>query len=254
MKKELLTFDEIKTDIIESDFKRVGLFDSEGKQMVSFNNTITPLDKKLDEIEKRLKSRSTEDGIYQIRTKDHGKGSRSATFYTAVGDISGETIQTAEQPNINELIKLQAQNMTPANYDELMHSKIEAATLQVKIKALEDENKKLKETIEDLESELNELSETPKENKTQTFIENTLQTIAPLADKFLQQRDDSLKLQLMQMQQRMNEQSKAQQRQNIDEATQLHTKRQMENVKEPEQAEILQRMYEQQMQKAAQND
>jgi len=52
----------------------------------------------------------------------------------------------------------------------------------------------------------------------------------------------------------MNEQSKAQQRQNIDEATQLHTKRQMENVKEPEQAEILQRMYEQQMQKAAQND
>lgn len=207
MKNELLTFTEAKTDIIESGHKSVSLYDKNGEKLIPFNSSKVPMKERLDEIEKRLNSRSTEDDIYQLKAKHYGSRTRPAVYYVA----SENYIENlADNNQVPEKVKTEIKQVekplidkghyTAEEYHKLYTEKIE---LDYELKAANDEIGRLEEIIEDLEKDEPEskgfLSDSNKE-----FLSGVMEQVTPLVDKMLSQRDNAQQIELLKIQMAQN--------------------------------------------------
>lgn len=210
---QLMTITEAMEDISASDYKRVALFDKNGEQVVPFNNQSTSLEDRLEEIKKRLDSKVTPPGVYQLKAKHWGNKAvpniyyvTSSNYETALSDI---TPDNKAEIIIHEKQSFAPGMLSPDEQNDLFRQKIE---LEYKVKELE-------RIIEDLEDQISELEEENDNKKsgfglsenTQTFLEGTIANVVPLLDKVLQQRDANIGLEYakLQFQQQMAQNNQA---------------------------------------------
>lgn len=213
MEKQLMEFDEIKDDCLNTDVKRVALHDSDDNILISYNNTNTPIETKLEQIEKKLSSRSLPDGIYKIKTKDFGHGTKPSTYYCKKGEIKNEIVNLADPMPLQN-----NSNAYESKYMDLLHENhkinLEKVRLELEIKRLEDK-------IDDLENDIEGLADqAPESNNTQDFLKDTLETITPLVDKYFSQQDEKIKMSKIELDQKLKNQELAErmrQMQEVDE-------------------------------------
>lgn len=202
MNKTLMELGDIQEDILQSDYKRAALYDVHGENLVPFNSKSVPLEKRLSEIEKRLKSRGTPDGLYQIKAKHWGNKAVANIYYYSKGDPD-KTLSEIEVDKVDKIEVIEKASPTLPNgtisFDE--HQKVlrEKLELEYKVKGLEDEIDKLNQYIEELETEEPESSGGLLSDNTQKFISSSLEQVMPIVDKMLEQRDLKLKLDLLKM-------------------------------------------------------
>lgn len=199
---KVMTIEEIEKDVMTSDYKRVGLFDNKGNQLVAFNSKSTPLETRFVEIKKRLASQAMIDGIYQVQAKHWGNRVQPVYYYTNVGD-AGKGLSDIEIEKVNEIVvpqnRIETGKVDADKYNELYREKLE---LEVKIEQYESaneelyqENVRLTTEIEQLEKEVPEDSEQGfLSDSTTKFLSSSIETLIPLADKMLEQRDRNLAL------------------------------------------------------------
>lgn len=200
---EVLTFDEVMTDVKSSEHKRCSLMDKNGNTIVPFNSQKVKIDQRLAEIEARFNSRTTPDGIYQIHAKHYGQKAVPAIYYVCKGemqkglaDISIENVETVE----TETIKTEVIGFTQDEYNELFRQNMQNEFL-IERQQLE---------IDLLKSDISELIEAEPESKgflsddTQKFVTGLLDNAIPLIDKLLDQRDTKLKLRALELAQAHN--------------------------------------------------
>ena len=195
-----MTFDQAQKDIVESEHKRVALFDKNGQQIVPFNSKSVPLEKRLNEIRKRLDSKSTPPGVYQVHAKHYGQKAVPAIYYVSSGDLqaAAESIEFNNTKPQEILVQdlLPAGTVTADQYNELYRQKLE---LEFRIRELEKEKEELELLVAEIEAEEPEQSGFGLSDNTQQFIKGSLEQVIPLLDKMLQQRDTKLQIEALQV-------------------------------------------------------
>jgi len=196
--KRLMTLEEVSTDLTNSGHKRAALFDSNGEQIIGFNNTKTPIADRWKDIQKRLKSKVTSPGIYQVKAKHLGPKSKLAIYYISVGD-QDQNLADLELKNIDKVEIVEAETVvtapplfTPQEYMELqrdvMTKELDVERLEMKIKRLEEDLAAAQEN----EQEEGLLSE-----GTKSFLSDSLETLVPIVDRVLDQRDKNIRLEAL---------------------------------------------------------
>lgn len=184
-----LSIEEIKREIQEQGFQHAGLFNQNNESIISYNGKGTPLKTKIAEIEKRLKSRSLPDGIYVIQAKNSlGTREKPATFYITKGNISNQKDQGTVIVQVPSTLSDGERSVI--SYERALELQTEVASLKLQIQALEKENEDLKEQLDEYEDE--GLSD-PAPTMLDSF-KDLLPSIAPLVDKYFDQRDKQLML------------------------------------------------------------
>lgn len=199
MNKQVLTFPEIEADIQNSAYKRVALFDVNGQKLVTFNSTSVPLVTRLSEVKKRLGSRATPDGIYQVHAKHWGKNAVANIYYVVKGDedtaLAGIEI---DKPKEVTVIQKETANI-PVNsvsFDEYRKVVEENNKLQYDIRSLNDTIDNLNTYVAELENEEPEQKGLLSDN-TKEFLSTSIENVIPLIDRYMDQRDVQQKIELI---------------------------------------------------------
>ena len=171
-------------------YKKVCLYDTQGKKIIAYKNNRTDPKKKLEEIERKLKTKQLPDGYYLVHFKQ--------SFSTAV-DPEVYMIKKGnptEAPTLSEPTK-----GTPAvqilTYEQALKYETDILRLTAeRDKALADYDKLLEEM--EAEPEEVELAEpagggaVDLANSIGTWIEKITPTLVPVIDRYMTQRDKQI--------------------------------------------------------------
>lgn len=151
---EIKTFAQL--DKLVKDYKFVCLCDSEGSQLVNFNNATTPMKKRLEQIKKRLESPALSDGIYIIKCKDAIKGQKADEIIYVKGEGTAAPVPAAPAPTAKTL----KETTEPAvlTYAEAIRLNSEIKRLEYEVRTLTTERDQYKKDLEAAESELDDLN------------------------------------------------------------------------------------------------
>lgn len=207
---KLMSFEDARRDIEKAEHKRVALFDKNGKKLVAWNSRSTPIEVRINEIQKRLESETTPTGVYQIHAKHFGRDVEPAIYYVHVGEqaeaLADIEIKTKsveiEQPNENLPASIQKGQPTWEMYNELFREKIE---LDYRIRELEKEVEDLEEDIVDLEDQVHDLTAEAdaapqgflSDPNAQSFVQQSVQSLIPIADQYFEMQNKKLALEAM---------------------------------------------------------
>lgn len=199
--------DDFERILDEQGFRYISLVRPDGSIVVNNNqNKISPKIK-LEEIKKRLKSPSLNDGVYIIRCKNTlNKGGVYDDFPIMKGNP--DTLKETIKPEIPMQQKTVKENPNVTSYSEVLK-------LQVRIKELEFENERLAKEVADLEEQIEELEEQiesqPAENLSEgepeedvleragKWFKQTMIMCQPLIDKHFELKEKSLNLEAMKL-------------------------------------------------------
>jgi len=203
MVKDIMTFEDIQTDILKSGYKSVCLFTEDGKQLISWNSTKVKLNQRIEEVGQRLRSKSTEEGIYLIKAKYFGRNAEPSIYYTSVGnpDKAVKKIEVANSPSKKpKIMDTETYNSPTVPVEKYQETYMELIEAQGQVQLLQMEVDRHEATIEDLEKELDSqegkggmLGE---ENR--KFLDNAVTVAVPVIEKYLEQRSRALRLQELQ--------------------------------------------------------
>lgn len=202
--KTVYKLQDIREIIKEQGYKYCNLTDLTGEVIVPYNSIKSPISKKLDEINNRMKRQP--DGVYCITCKvTYGTNSKGDKYYLGKGKVpktlSEENIPSQEKEppvrkngkenNSEHLLSLE-------NFTETMR---ELAELKAKVSTLENENRRLKDDLENVE-EYDDEEEGMDENTTlqgfgQIAKDLTL-ALEPVADRYFKNEERKLRLKEMQ--------------------------------------------------------
>lgn len=200
---KLMSIEEIKKDVLNSEYKSVGLFDKNGKKLIPFNSKSVSLNNRLDEIVKRLNSKGTPDDIYQIHAKHYGQNIEPSVYYVQKGELETlaeyptetKTIEIIEKEPINQLPNPNS-FITIQQHNDLY---LENMRLQMENERLNNELDRLNDIVEELEE--NQQKPGMLADGTKEFLSTTMETLTPIIDKVLQQQDIKMKLRFMELEQ-----------------------------------------------------
>lgn len=196
MAVQIMKFEDVKKDILNSAYKRCALCDKNGNYLITFNHRNMNINDRLEEIEKRMKSVAMKPGVYQIHAKNFENNSEPGIFYVGVGTQAQqiEDIEIIEPGKTRiELPSLMADG-TKVDYETYRELLEENIQLRLQVQTLQIEIRHLEEDIDELECELEEGGGSAMADNNQKFFTNLAETLVPLADKFLEQRDKQLNL------------------------------------------------------------
>ena len=152
---EVKTFKALEEAV--KDYKYINLCNSDGAQLVNYNNATTKKNTRLEHIKKRLESPALPDGIYIIKAKDTIKGQTAdeIIFIKGKGDAPAP-VATPQGPGTKNLKEC---NEGPAvlTYAEAVRLNTEIANLTYQVRTLENENALLTKDLSDAEIEIKEL-------------------------------------------------------------------------------------------------
>lgn len=204
-----MTFPQISEDIRNCEYKSVALVDKNGRELIPYNSKSVALDKRLTEIQKRLNSIALTPGVYQVHARHWENNTAPVVYYIAVGNqaeaIKDITLEEAIVPAKVKPKNLPAlsdgHNVSWEKYQELLQENLELQTTNAR---LELEINQLRNEIDELEEELEEAEEGGSKGDflsdgTKDWINKTIETVTPLADKWLEQRDKQLQIQANQV-------------------------------------------------------
>ena len=190
----------------EQKYKYIGLYDQSGNKVIPFNSNATSANSRLKEIETRLLSAGLKDGFYNVCCKNALKGGTADNYLIKKGENLSENT-TANIPIV--------QTLPP---DLLSYQ--QALKLNVEVERLKMENTALKKEIElfkqeQREQELTLLNEEEDESplpglmeNAKSFLTEAMSFVAPLLDKHFELKEKQLGLQAIQIQNRMNNNTK----------------------------------------------
>lgn len=194
MNANTYTLDEIQKSINETGYKYVSLAKANGQQVIAYNaGRTTPADR-WQEIRRRLCSKQLPDGLYIVLAKNtQGNKNLPDEFYYQKGKpqpMAENALTKPEPPARN--------NPEVTTYTEVLKLKNRITELEFENKALLKRIDELEEEIEELEEELETAPTTLQENQPDflsragEWIQNTMITVQPIIDKFMEQRDKQI--------------------------------------------------------------
>ena len=195
---EIKTFAQL--DKIVKDYKYICLCNSDGAQLVNYNNGKAPKAQKIAQIKKRLESEALPDGIYKIMARDALKGETADEIIFIKGKGA-----PADQPEKKTTLKECSEAPAVLTYAEAVRLNTEVARLNFEVQSLTEQNSRLIKDIEELEQELEQLSTAAAEKLSEpapstlstlgTQIKDILPSITALFDTHFQLKDRQLKIQ-----------------------------------------------------------
>lgn len=205
---EVMTFENAREDIIASDHKSAALFSKNGDKIIPYNSKSVKLIDRLNEIGRRMESKSMPDGIYQLKARHYGQDAVPAVYYVSKGDIStGLQEIEVKSKEVPATLNAHLSEYTPKEYKTLFEQKVE---LDYKVKAQANEIRELKDQVANLEADIDAMLEDEPEStgllseNNQKFLSGTVEQLTPLFDKMLQQKDTAQQIEILKLQMQMN--------------------------------------------------
>ncbi len=199
----IYTIPEFKKELAENKYNHIGLFDSNGTQIVSFNNIKnTTVAKKLQEIDRKLKSKQVKDGFYTIRCKNAISGSVPTEDYVVQKGEPTEEPSLSENVGVNPnvrtyqevldmTVKIQGLERDKKDLEkDVTQHKADHLVLQAKADALEDEVEQLKADKVTLEEEM---EESQLEEVGEDKLEGYLSIASPFIERYFDNQAEKLK-------------------------------------------------------------
>lgn len=173
-------------------YRYLSLEDMSGAVIVPFNSAkISPSDR-LKEIKTRMQAQPGNVIVIKGKTTASPKA-KSDVYY-----IAKNPELLSEEPETIEIKAVEIPSRPAIDPGVNVRSYEYVLELEVKVKALELENEKLKDDIADLEDALSEAQgladSAPQENPIFGWLKGTIEQSMPLVDKLLEQRDKRLAL------------------------------------------------------------
>lgn len=192
---KIMTYEDVKKDIEDSEYKRVALFNKHGENLVPWNSKNITITRRLTEVRGRLQSKATDDGVYQIHAKHHGAKAVPSVYYVQVGEgLADIEIHDPKEVNVIETKEIEYAKsgfVSMDTHNELFKKNLE---LEFKIRELEAENKNLNDELDDMVNEEPEQKEGFLSDNTTTFLKQSFENFTPLIEKYMEQRDKRLQL------------------------------------------------------------
>lgn len=190
----------------EQKYKYIGLYDQSGNKVIPFNSNATSANSRLKEIETRLLSAGLKDGFYNVCCKNALKGGTADNYLIKKGE------------NLSENTPVSIPIIQTLPPDLLSYQ--QALKLNVEVERLKMENLALKKEIEFIkqeqrENDLTMLNDEEEDGplpgmmeNAKSFLSECMTFVAPLLDKHFELKEKQLGLQAIQIQNRMNNNSK----------------------------------------------
>jgi len=191
---EIYSLPDFEKILKDQGYKHIGLFDSNGKIIITFNNASKTGSDRFKEIEKRLAAAALPEGFYVIKCKNTTSKTVTTDDYTV----------KKGNPKTEEPVKpVTLQEPAPPSPSVISFS--EALEMKTTINRLELENDKLleesatrEEYITELEGQLEEEPEPntlkDAEKNVKTFIGQLTEALVPVLNTHYEQADRKLKL------------------------------------------------------------
>lgn len=186
----------LKREVKEGGYKHIALESDTGERICNYNPAKTKIDTKWDEMQRRLKYQP--DGRYKLLCNMAlgGKNKPDVFIFTKgkVDDLSEREPAQKEK----EIVYVQS-NEKGSRTEKLLS--MEQALENIKeVEKLRGENAILKAEIERLKIEISELESEPLDETQPNkgigdFLNDTVPTVVPILERFLDQRDKQLSLQ-----------------------------------------------------------
>lgn len=203
---KLMSFPEIKKDILSCDYKRTALYDKNANLLIPWNSKNVPIASRLQEVEKRLQSKAMRAGIYQVHAKHFDTNSLPSIYYVQVGDLD-ESLADIEIKSEFPMTKKDEQLPAANGFVSLTQYN----DLYLECLQLRSDNTRLQNDIETLQDEIealqDEIDTTPKDSGgllsdgNKQFFQSLAETAVPLLDRMLEQRDKALNIRVLELDQ-----------------------------------------------------
>ena len=195
---ETVTHKELCKIVTDNDYKKVGLFDAQGKKIVAFNGNGVPPKNKLDQIARKLSEKGVPDGVYIAHCKNSFHSSIEPVKYALIkGDPDAVPPGPVVVHPMSEPTPQQTHVLTwdeaLSNHKELEELRVQNANQE---KIIEDLNQEIEELKQDLQEVDTQLSQG---NSTKEWIETVVESLAPAIDQFVGMRNKQTDLQSTQL-------------------------------------------------------
>lgn len=204
---EFLDIDEIVHSILDTGFKQANLSTATGVQMIPYNSHKFSVEERLQDIQKRIESATTADGVYIIRARYHNTDKVPAEFYLKKGNIDNIQLADKHQALPANVQAVPAQFIAPPvpqalpqdlSTEQILKMYQENATVKAENKWLKEEQARLISDIEDLEAELDGMADAGPSDQSQ-FWSSIAENLVPVLDQHYSFKRDELALQRQQL-------------------------------------------------------
>jgi len=195
------TLSDLKKILKEQGYKYVGLFDTEGKPIISYNHARMTPQTRLEEIEKRMKASGIKDGFYVVKFKNTpAKKAHPDDYVIKKGNPKDEpTLADPPPPSSNgvgkelmpwdEALKLTTENVK---------LKLEKETLEKDLESMTKAYNELCDNVDEMEKAMAEMEEEAEEkplaDSSTSWVKDLTEGFKPLLTSFVELEDRKLKL------------------------------------------------------------
>jgi len=204
------TLDEIKKEFKAQGYKYVGLFDQQGKAIVSYNSSKIPAAERLAEVAKRLQSKTLPNGIYQVCGKNSVQKHIAADAYPFVkADSLADAPATPAVPGMMPAIQYPPVTPEVLTYDSAISLQTQIIHKDFEIIHLKEKIERLEQQVQDLLIEAGDRMADEKPDMMEragSFLSDLLTNAAPILDKMFESRDRKLAIEEKRLNMQMQQQ------------------------------------------------
>lgn len=175
----------------EGGYKHISLTDKDNVTIIPFNSNKIPVDKRALEIKKRLESFACGPGYYSLKCKNNITKSAHVDSYMILKP-KDENLAEEIAPGIVYEEKIVSPNV--CSYDEALKMQVENEKLKIENANYIMQITDLKDALEQLENELDEVQTLEDKDNKGSWLEQVLEVGLPMLDKHFKLKQQELEL------------------------------------------------------------